>query len=1071
METLNTVFNMSITGSIIFFIFLFIKPITKKHFNSSWHYKMIILTLVFFIIPVGNFIKIPIKSIPNISNLEIQDSDGEKDIIKNETIRDIGNSPNTEKQNPEYEMKGKVKNNYTNITEAENHNLQDIKFNMSFYMDIIKYIWIIGMVILLLLKIIPYIRFKFSVLKNSIEIEESSVLTVFNLCKDELNINSRIPLKVYDVISSPMLIGIFYPIVLIPKIDEDYKRLKMIFLHELGHYKRKDIIIKTFSLIVNAIHWFNPLIYILLKEMDKYCEYSIDEKVVEKMDISDRKYYGETILNLIGNSMIKKSSLTTAMGSEGNLLKSRLENMIFSFKTTRKKHIISLFTGILILISGITLACSILPNKVIKENDSFVVYIKEDGLYYSYLNSEEEIKVHEGKEFIYPLISKSGSYIAYTNKNSLYIYDIKNKTYEKTADNINHYYISYDWIDDKTIVYSTDNPGFTIYNVSTKDKKEHLDEYYYDNLRSANKDTIYGIKISKWTSEGTDYAANNGVVEISLKDYDSKIKMFPINTIIESRETTDEVIGYNPIIWDVTKDGKYVYIMEKPASGSLSTDGIGIGVYDVEKKEHTEFTDITLLPYKDNLSINPKNNDLIAIVEGSGREMILSKEVILLDINKDKTFKNIEFMDKDLVAMTPSFTLDGEKLLYSATNGQDESWDFDYNKAFEDWEVQPHHIYEYDLNTSSVKNITEGNNFDFMPISISKDNILFCRYKGEGYHSLIKLVNGKEEVLADNIVIDYELEESGFGFYGHLDTEKGIDIFINKNTDYMEEKNKDISKIDDLYKLKGTYIGDNSKVSNIINFLDFPEELIPVGIELFTKEEPYGLQINFKSSVETRSKYIATSSDHIWRSQSLILFSLIDNLDYIKYAIDGEDMNIIVSYINREVGDSLTMSTLGHKTSEVAKNKKWFKEFYKIWGEYNTKTNQPEALVGNIVIKDNTLYFNEVEIVEWEDQERVKELGLNEYDMPSGYMIIDKNKGERVFELADEVIFTFTDVNLNFVKDSEGDRLYTTTKKDEFIKHLGKLNEFPLSEQNLPFFIEVKDGKIISITEKFKYTI
>src|SRR5699024_5127300 len=103
------------------------------------------------------------------------------------------------------------------------------------------------------------------------------------------------------------------------------------------------------------------------KEMDKYCEYSIDEKVVEEMDINDRKYYGETILNLMGNSMLKKASLTTAMGSSGKQLKTRLENMIYSFKITRKKQIMSLFIGILILLSGLTVAYSILPNKTIEE--------------------------------------------------------------------------------------------------------------------------------------------------------------------------------------------------------------------------------------------------------------------------------------------------------------------------------------------------------------------------------------------------------------------------------------------------------------------------------------------------------------------------------------------------------------------------------------------------------------------------------------------------------------------------------------------------------------------------------
>jgi hypothetical protein len=130
-----------------------------------------------------------------------------------------------------------------------------------------------------------------------------------------------------------------------------------------------------------------------------------------------------------------------------------------------------------------------------------------------------------------------------------------------------------------------------------------------------------------------------------------------------------------------------------------------------------------------------------------------------------------------------------------------------------------------------------------------------------------------------------------------------------------------------------------------------------------------------------------------------------------------------------------------------------------------------QSLAGYIRIEDNVIHFNEVEIVEWEDQKRVKELGLNEYDMPNGYAIINKNKGERTYELADEVIFTFTDMNLDYVKNPDGNRLYTTTKKDRLLKYFEKSSKLPLSKQTIPYFIEVKGGKVISITEKFKYTI
>jgi len=132
-----------------------------------------------------------------------------------------------------------------------------------------------------------------------------------------------------------------------------------------------------------------------------------------------------------------------------------------------------------------------------------------------------------------------------------------------------------------------------------------------------------------------------------------------------------------------------------------------------------------------------------------------------------------------------------------------------------------------------------------------------------------------------------------------------------------------------------------------------------------------------------------------------------------------------------------------------------------------------ESLAGYIVIKDNTLYFDAVEIIGPEDKERIKELELDEDLPPTGFEILNETQEEVTYELADEVNYIFTDVNLNFIKESEGNRIYQTTRKDEFLKHLGEynLNDIPLFEQTIPYFIEVQDGKVISITEQFKYTI
>ena len=115
--------------------------------------------------------------------------------------------------------------------------------------------------------------------------------------------------------------------------------------------------------------------------------------------------------------------------------------------------------------------------------------------------------------------------------------------------------------------------------------------------------------------------------------------------------------------------------------------------------------------------------------------------------------------------------------------------------------------------------------------------------------------------------------------------------------------------------------------------------------------------------------------------------------------------------------------------------------------EVEDTENEVEVLTGYIVIEDNNLHFDQVEIVKIENKERMEELDLDESDMPNA--IINENQEKTTYELADKVVYKFTDINLNFIEESEseGDRVYITTKKDEFLKHLGEynLNDVPLS--------------------------
>ena len=139
-----------------------------------------------------------------------------------------------------------------------------------------------------------------------------------------------------------------------------------------------------------------------------------------------------------------------------------------------------------------------------------------------------------------------------------------------------------------------------------------------------------------------------------------------------------------------------------------------------------------------------------------------------------------------------------------------------------------------------------------------------------------------------------------------------------------------------------------------------------------------------------------------------------------------------------------------------------------------TAPSETEVLSGYLVIRGDTLYFDQVEIIRTEDTQRIAELGLEEQrDMPDGFFIYNEKEEETAYTLTGETIYTFTDMELLFVKEEDGRRLYTTTDKEEFLQHLGvyNLNDTPLSEQTIPYFIEIRNGKVISVKEEFEFTI
>ena len=117
-----------------------------------------------------------------------------------------------------------------------------------------------------------------------------------------------------DMLLSPVLAGVFRPrIILPPGLDPDTPEGQMILAHENVHRKRLDNLWRTLAVIIACIHWFNPLVWVMLREFFSDLELSCDEAVFRQNSFSgdDRRKYASTILQFAED---KKFLISSAFG-------------------------------------------------------------------------------------------------------------------------------------------------------------------------------------------------------------------------------------------------------------------------------------------------------------------------------------------------------------------------------------------------------------------------------------------------------------------------------------------------------------------------------------------------------------------------------------------------------------------------------------------------------------------------------------------------------------------------------------------------------------------------------------
>jgi len=166
-------------------------------------------------------------------------------------------------------QEGIVSSGAASVTEAS-------RSGSSSVFHILSYIWLFGVILMLLYGVISYI-----VLRKT--------LRTATLYDDGIRQSEKV--------DSPFVLGFLRPTIYIPYTLFG-KDLEYVLSHEKTHIRRKDHLWKPAGFLLLSVYWFNPAIWLAYAALSKDIELACDESVIRSLDKNERKNYSRALLNL-----------------------------------------------------------------------------------------------------------------------------------------------------------------------------------------------------------------------------------------------------------------------------------------------------------------------------------------------------------------------------------------------------------------------------------------------------------------------------------------------------------------------------------------------------------------------------------------------------------------------------------------------------------------------------------------------------------------------------------------------------------------------------------------------------
>ncbi len=196
---------------------------------------------------------------------------------------------------------------------------------------------------------------------------------------DPLGVGKLPDIRFTDSVPTPVLVGFFRPVILIPSGIEQTcsdSDLFAILSHELAHMRRRDVAIAWLQQIIQTLFFFHPGVWLAGYEIRKEREFACDEMVISNSPISREAYASGYVSALKLASRAAWEASAIAMAEPMDLEKKRLSMILHNTVPKMSARWAAALLALVIL--GLPTISGVAKTKSVPEAESPPVQVVQD---------------------------------------------------------------------------------------------------------------------------------------------------------------------------------------------------------------------------------------------------------------------------------------------------------------------------------------------------------------------------------------------------------------------------------------------------------------------------------------------------------------------------------------------------------------------------------------------------------------------------------------------------------------------------------------------------------------------